>query len=74
VLATQILVLELNGALGARVRRGLPVLAVTAVLALLLLRRLEGKRRYTVGGKGRGDAEGCSLSSDWCDAACRPSR
>jgi iron(III) transport system permease protein len=52
VLATQILVSKLNGALGLAYVET-TVLAVTAVLALLLLRRLEGKRRYTVAGKGR---------------------
>ena len=52
VLATQILVSKLNGALGLAYVET-TVLAVTAVLALLLLRRLEGRRRYTVAGKGR---------------------
>src|SRR4029079_3313672 len=52
VLATQILVSKLNGALGLAYVET-TVLAVTACLALLLLRRLEGKRRYTVAGKGR---------------------
>jgi iron(III) transport system permease protein len=52
VLATQILVSKLNGALGLAYVET-TVLAVTAVLALLLLRRLEGKRRYSVAGKGR---------------------
>jgi iron(III) transport system permease protein len=52
VLATQILVSKLNGALGLAYVET-TVLAVTAVLALLLLRRLEGRRQYTVAGKGR---------------------
>jgi iron(III) transport system permease protein len=52
VLATQILVSKLNGALGLAYVET-TVLAVTAVLALLLLRRLEGKRQYAVAGKGR---------------------
>ena len=52
VLATQILVSKLNGALGLAYVET-TVLAVTAVLALLLLRRLEGKRQYSVAGKGR---------------------
>jgi iron(III) transport system permease protein len=52
VLATQILVSKLNGAMGlAYVETA--VLAVTAVVALLLLRRLEGRRRYAMAGKGR---------------------
>ena len=52
VLATQILVSKLNGALGLAYVET-TVLAVTAVLALLLLRWLEGRRRYTMAGKGR---------------------
>ena len=52
VLATQILVSKLNGALGLAYVET-TVLAVTAVLALLLLRRLEGKRQYAMAGKGR---------------------
>jgi iron(III) transport system permease protein len=52
VLATQILVSKLNGAIGLAYVET-TVLAVTAVLALLLLRRLEGRRQYTVAGKGR---------------------
>jgi iron(III) transport system permease protein len=52
VLATQILVSKLNGAMGLAYVET-TVLAVTAVLALLLLRRLEGRRRYTLAGKGR---------------------
>src|SRR4051794_23995846 len=52
VLATQILVSKLNGALGLAYVET-TVLAVTAVLALLLLRWLEGKRQYSVAGKGR---------------------
>ena len=52
VLATQILVSKLNGAMGLAYVET-TVLAVTAVLALLLLRRLEGRRRYTMAGKGR---------------------
>jgi iron(III) transport system permease protein len=52
VLATQILVSKLNGALGLAYVET-TVLAVTAVLALLVLRRLEGGRRYTMAGKGR---------------------
>lgn len=52
VLATQILVSRLNGAMGLAYVET-TVLAVTAVAALLLLRRLEGKRRYTMAGKGR---------------------
>ena len=52
VLATQILVSKLNGALGLAYVET-TVLAVTAVIALLVLRRLQGSRRYTVAGKGR---------------------
>jgi iron(III) transport system permease protein len=52
VLATQILVSKLNGAIGLAYVET-TVLAVTAVLALLLLRRLEGRRRYAMAGKGR---------------------
>jgi iron(III) transport system permease protein len=52
VLATQILVSRLNGALGLAYVET-TVLAVTAVVALLLLRRLEGRRRYAMAGKGR---------------------
>jgi iron(III) transport system permease protein len=52
VLATQILVSKLNGALGLAYVET-TVLAVTAVIALLVLRRLEGKRRYAMAGKGR---------------------
>ena len=52
VLATQILVSKLNGSLGLAYVET-TVLAVTAVLALLLLRRLEGRRQYTMAGKGR---------------------
>jgi iron(III) transport system permease protein len=52
VLATQILVSKLNGALGLAYVET-TVLAVTAVVALLVLRRLQGSRRYTVAGKGR---------------------
>jgi iron(III) transport system permease protein len=52
VLATQILVSKLNGALGLAYVET-TVLAVTAVVALLLLRRMEGKRRYAMAGKGR---------------------
>lgn len=52
VLATQILVSKLNGAMGLAYVET-TVLAVTAVLALLLLRRLEGRRRYALAGKGR---------------------
>ncbi len=52
VLATQILVSKLNGALGLAYVET-TVLAVTAVVALLVLRRLEGKRRYAMAGKGR---------------------
>ena len=52
VLATQILVSKLNGALGLAYVET-TVLAVTAVIALLLLRRLEGRRQYSVAGKGR---------------------
>ncbi|MBA3673298.1 MAG: iron ABC transporter permease [Gemmatimonadaceae bacterium] len=51
VLATQILVSKLNGAMGlAYVETS--VLAVTAVVALLVLRRVEGRRRYAMSGKG----------------------
>ncbi|MDQ6634433.1 MAG: iron ABC transporter permease [Gemmatimonadota bacterium] len=53
VLATQILVSKLNGAIGLAYVET-TVLAVTAVLALLLLRRLEGRRRYAMAGKGGG--------------------
>ena len=52
VLATQILVSKLNGALGLAYVET-TVLAVTAVVALLVLRRLQGSRRYSVAGKGR---------------------
>jgi iron(III) transport system permease protein len=52
VLATQILVSKLNGALGLAYVET-TVLAVTAVIALLVLRRLQGSRRYSVAGKGR---------------------
>jgi iron(III) transport system permease protein len=52
VLATQILVSKLNGALGLAYVET-TVLAVTAVVALLLLRRLERGRQYSVAGKGR---------------------
>jgi iron(III) transport system permease protein len=52
VLATQILVSKLNGALGLAYVET-TVLAATAVVALLVLRRLEGKRRYAMAGKGR---------------------
>jgi iron(III) transport system permease protein len=52
VLSTQILVSKLNGALGLAYVET-TVLAVTAVVALLVLRRLEGKRQYSVAGKGR---------------------
>ncbi len=51
VLATQILVSKLNGSMGLAYVET-TVLAVTAVLALLLLRRIEGRRRYTIAGKG----------------------
>lgn len=52
VLATQILVSKLNGEMGLAYVET-TVLAVTAVLALLLLRKLEGRRRYAMAGKGR---------------------
>ncbi|HTK50199.1 MAG TPA: iron ABC transporter permease [Gemmatimonadaceae bacterium] len=52
VLATQILVSKLNGAMGLAYVET-TVLAVTAVIALLVLRRLEGRRQYSVAGKGR---------------------
>jgi iron(III) transport system permease protein len=52
VLSTQILVSKLNGALGLAYVET-TVLAVTAVVALLVLRRLEGRRQYSVAGKGR---------------------
>ncbi|MDB4884151.1 MAG: ABC-type Fe3+ transport system, permease component, partial [Gemmatimonadetes bacterium] len=52
VLATQILVSKLNGAMGLAYVET-TVLAVTAVVALLVLRKLEGKRRYAMAGKGR---------------------
>jgi iron(III) transport system permease protein len=52
VLSTQILVSKLNGALGLAYVET-TVLAVTAVLALLVLRWMEGQRRYTMAGKGR---------------------
>ena len=55
VLATQILVSKLNGAIGLAYVET-TVLAVTAVLALLLLRRLEGKRTVQRGGQGARDA------------------
>ena len=52
VLATQILASKLNGAEGLAYVET-TVLAVTAVLALVLFRWLEGRRRYTSAGKGR---------------------
>jgi iron(III) transport system permease protein len=52
VLATQILVSKLNGSI-ALAYVETTVLAVTAVVALLLLRWLEGRRRYAMAGKGR---------------------
>jgi iron(III) transport system permease protein len=51
VLSTQILVSKLNGAMGLAYVET-TVLAVTAVLALFVLRRMEGKRRYAMAGKG----------------------
>jgi iron(III) transport system permease protein len=52
VLSTQILVSKLNGAMElAYVETS--VLALIAIAALLLLRWVEGRRRYTVAGKGR---------------------
>ena len=52
VLATQILASKLNGAEGLAYVET-TVLALAAVLALLLFRWLEGRRRYTGVGKGR---------------------
>lgn len=52
VLATQILASKLNGAEGLAYVET-TVLALAAVLALLLFRWLEGRRRYTGAGKGR---------------------
>lgn len=52
VLATQILATKLNGAEGLAYVET-TVLAITAVLALLLFRWLEGRRRYASAGKGR---------------------
>lgn len=52
VLSTQILVSKLNGAMGLAYVET-TVLAVTAVLALFLLRRMEGRRAYAMAGKGR---------------------
>ena len=55
MLATQILVSKLNGAIGLAYVET-TVLAVTAVLALLLLRWLEGRRALRDGGKGHARA------------------
>lgn len=52
VLATQILASRLNGAEGLALVET-TVLAITAVLALLLFRWLEGRRQYAGAGKGR---------------------
>jgi iron(III) transport system permease protein len=57
VLATQILVSKLNGSLGLAYVET-TVLAVTAVLALLLLRRMEGRRPTAMAGKGRATRAG----------------
>lgn len=51
VLATQILVSKLNGSIGLAYVET-TVLAVTAVLALLIMRRLEGRRPTAMAGKG----------------------
>ena len=52
VLSTQIIASKLNGAMGVAYVET-TVLALSAVAALLLFRWLEGRRRYTVSGKGR---------------------
>jgi iron(III) transport system permease protein len=52
VLATQILASRLNGAEGLALVET-TVLAITAVLALMLFRWLEGRRQYAGAGKGR---------------------
>ncbi|HWJ24358.1 MAG TPA: iron ABC transporter permease [Gemmatimonadaceae bacterium] len=52
VLSTQIVASRLNGANGIAYVET-TVLAVSAVLALWALRWIEGRRRYTVSGKGR---------------------
>ena len=52
VLATQILVSKLNGAMGLAYVET-TVLALAAIAALLLLRRLERRRQYALTGKGR---------------------
>jgi iron(III) transport system permease protein len=69
VLATQILVSKLNGSLGLAYVET-TVLAVTAVLALLVLRRLEGKRRYSMAGKGRATRQ--TLRSGFARAMLMP--
>jgi iron(III) transport system permease protein len=51
VLSTQIVASKLNGALGLAYVET-TVLAISAVAGLLLFRWLEGKRKYTVAGKG----------------------
>ncbi|MDB4887530.1 MAG: hypothetical protein JWN79_2968 [Gemmatimonadetes bacterium] len=57
VLATQILVSKLNGSIGLAYVET-TVLAVTAVVALLLLRRMEGRRPTAMAGKGRATRAG----------------
>jgi iron(III) transport system permease protein len=52
VLSTQIVTSRLNGNTGVAFVET-TVLALSAVAALLLFRRLEGRRKYTVSGKGR---------------------
>lgn len=51
VLSTQIVASKLNGALGLAYVET-TVLAISAIAGLLLFRWLEGKRKYTVAGKG----------------------
>ena len=69
VLATQILVSKLNGALGLAYVET-TVLAVTAVIALLVLRKLEGRRRYAMAGKGRATRQ--ALRSPFARAVLPP--
>jgi ABC-type Fe3+ transport system permease subunit len=67
VLATQILVSKLNGALGLAYVET-TVLAVTAVLALLLLRRLEGSG--STAWRGRGARRGGCSDPASCARCC----
>ena len=52
VLSTQVVTSKLNGAMGL-VYVETTVLALTAVAAFMLLRWIEGRRRYTLSGKGK---------------------